>query len=204
MIMAHPSECPGIQVRRATKRLYIGSYTTVESDERNEPGRPRSNDTIRSPFTVFRDTTYLPGWVEKTLYNASNDIWATDHEFTVSGVQKLVAFSWIHINGIESIDRVISLHGLIFNTPVVVLCIDIFGIFGTIKLSDSIDKNTSCTTGVVLGWGKNQYWIKSDPRKASAKRLRSLSLSMISLINVKRDFLLFFYREIICFFGILQ
>ncbi len=178
MIIAQPRECPGIHVRRATKRLYIGSYTIVESDERNEPGRPKSNDTIRSPFTVFRDTTYLPGWVEKTLYNASNDIWATVHEFTVKGVQKLVALSWIQTSGIESIDREISLHGLILNTPVVVLCIDIFGIFGTIKLSDSIDKNTSCFTGVVFGWGKNQYWIRSEPRKAIAKRLRSLSLSI--------------------------
>ena len=178
MIIAQPRECPGIQVRRATKRLYIGSYTIVERAERSDPGWVTLYVMIRSPLGVFRETTYFQACAENTLYKASKDIGITAHDSTIIGVQKLFAVSLIPTSGSESIEIDTSSHGLIVIDPVVVLCTDTFGIFGTTRLSDSIDKNTSCFTGVVFGWGKNQYWIRSEPRKAIAKRLRSLSLSI--------------------------
>ena len=61
MMIAQPSECPGIQVSNATKRLYIGLYTTLETNDLNEPGEERSTETVRSPRGVFIAMRYFPG-----------------------------------------------------------------------------------------------------------------------------------------------
>ena len=66
MMIAQPRECPGIQVRSATKRLYIGSYTSVVSVDRTDPGIPRLNHIVRSPHDVLRLMIYFHGCAAKT------------------------------------------------------------------------------------------------------------------------------------------
>lgn len=67
MIIAHPSECPGIQVRSATKRLYIGLYTSADIIDLNDQGADTSTSTGFSPREVFRMKRYFPGCEENIL-----------------------------------------------------------------------------------------------------------------------------------------
>jgi hypothetical protein len=194
MIIAQPSEWPGIHVSNATKRLYIGLYTRFEMSDLNEPGEVRFTETIRSPKEVFIAMIYFPGWVENILYSGFSERIAVDHQFIVIELQKSGAVSFIPVSGRESIEIAISLQGLIITEPEVVLWIVTFGIFGITIPSFSTERYTSVTTGRVLCFGKNQYCTKSDTRNATAKRLirRSLSIKTKLVINIST----FFYFSI--------
>lgn len=67
MIIAQPSECPGIQVRSATNKLYIGSYTRVVIADLNDPGSETSIEIVRSHEGDFIVIRYFPICVEKSL-----------------------------------------------------------------------------------------------------------------------------------------
>ena len=65
-MIAQPRECPGTQVRSATKRLYIGSYTRVVRTDRTDPGIPRLNHVVRSHNDVLSVMIYFHGCAAKT------------------------------------------------------------------------------------------------------------------------------------------
>lgn len=67
MMIAHPRECPGRKVSRATKRLYIGWYTIVERRVRIPPGSDIVKNIVRSPRGLEKLTTYFPLWCANTL-----------------------------------------------------------------------------------------------------------------------------------------
>jgi hypothetical protein len=97
----------------------------------------------------------------------------------LTGVQNQLAVSLIPDSGLESIDILISSHGLMVIAPDVVLWTVNLGILGTVMLSLSRERYMSGTTGAVFCFGKNQYCTRSDTRKATTKRLMMRSLSMM-------------------------
>lgn len=109
--MAHPRECPGRKMRRATKRLYIGSYTTVVRNERNAPGRSTLKVVILSQRGVIIINAYFPSRDAKMGASASR-FRASDAQGAIyTSRQKSGNSVEIPITGCESIVILRSLHG---------------------------------------------------------------------------------------------